>query len=311
MIKSFKIIKFAVSIFLIVYLLLSINIRSVFQILLESKFIYLTIAFLFIILGVILTSFKWKLLLSAKSVIIPLKKLVNLYFIGFFFNNFLPTNIGGDTVRGYYLSRNSKIKLSVSFASIAIERIMGVIALIFFVLFGIFLNWRLVEKLNIVHILCLFILVFLILIALLFSRKLRKIINSRFNFKTFSRLSTSLKNLYNSINVYRGEKKVISQSLIISFIFQAVVIINAYLYILAINNYIAISQLVPIIPLISLISLIPLSINGIGVTEGAFVYFFSILGLSSAEALSIALLSRGVNLAVSLLGGIFYLLMHR
>jgi len=311
MIKLFKIIKFAVSGFLIVYLLLSIDIESVFQILLESKFIYLIVAFILIILGVIISSFKWKLLLSAKSVIISLKKAVYLYFIGFFFNNFLPANIGGDTVRGYYLSKNSQIKLSTSFASITIERITGVVALIFFILIGIFLNWRLVEKLNIIHILSIFILIFLILIALLFSRKLRRVINSRFNFKTFSRLSTSLKNLYNSINVYRGEKKVVFQSLIISFIFQAIVIINAYLYILAVDNYITILQLVFIIPLISLAGLIPISINGIGVTEGAFVYFFTILGLSSAEALSIALLARGVNLAVSLLGGIFYLLIHR
>lgn len=298
--------KILFSIILIIILLSQINFYDLVNLLLTVKIKIYLITFFITIAGIFLSSYKWHLLLKSQKIQIFFKKLNQLYFIGFFFNNFLPTSIGGDAVRGYYLSKNLNIKLSVSLASITVERIVGVAVLFFFILIGAFLNWELVKKLNIAYILYLVILAFLVLSAFLFNGKLKKIINFGFNFKILNRLFGRLKNLYEAVNIYRREKKVIFQSLALSFIFQGMIVINSYLYILAIGNHISMLKLIFIIPLISLISLIPVSVNGIGVTEGAFVYFFTQIGLSPIEALSIALLSRGVKLGVSLIGGIIY-----
>lgn len=310
MAKLFKYIKFFVSIFLISYLFLSIDLKNTFYVLAKSEFVYLIIASVLTILGVIISSFKWKILLHANSVVVSFKKLLQLYFIGFFLNNFLPTSIGGDVFRGRYLSTNLKIKLSFSFASIVVERILGVVSLSFFIFIGIFLNFDLIKKINInyINIYYFIILLFLVVLIILFRGGRARSSTTKFNFKIFNKIFCGIKNLYNNINFYKDKKRVIFRCLGASFIFQGIVIINIYLYILAINNFIPLSRLIFIVPLVSLISLIPISINGIGVTEGVFIYFFTILGLSAVEALSVALLARGIKLTISLIGGVLYFL---
>ncbi|MDC4205462.1 MAG: lysylphosphatidylglycerol synthase transmembrane domain-containing protein [Candidatus Manganitrophus sp.] len=48
------------------------------------------------------STYRWSIILE-KDVDIPYRNLLSIYFIGMFFNNFLPTMIGGDAVKGYYL----------------------------------------------------------------------------------------------------------------------------------------------------------------------------------------------------------------
>ena len=58
---------------------------------------------------------------------------------------------------------------------------------------------------------------------------------------------------------------------------------------------------------ISLLSLIPLSLNSIGITEGAFVVLYGTVGVLPSEALAAALLVRFGMIILSLLGGLFLL----
>jgi hypothetical protein len=61
------------------------------------------------------------------------------------------------------------------------------------------------------------------------------------------------------------------------------------------------------VPLINILIMLPVSIGGIGLQEGAFIYFFSRVGITAQEALTVALLFRGITILVSLPGGILYI----
>ena len=61
-----------------------------------------------------------------------------------------------------------------------------------------------------------------------------------------------------------------------------------------------------VVPLITIIGLLPITINSIGLREGAFVYLLGQVGVDSAESFALALLYRVGILASSLVGGVLY-----
>ena len=60
-------------------------------------------------------------------------------------------------------------------------------------------------------------------------------------------------------------------------------------------------------PMVSLLTLLPVSFNGMGFREGGTVVFLAPLGVDQSTALTLAFLWFAVNVAVSLLGGLVYL----
>lgn len=58
--------------------------------------------------AVVLSAYKWKLLLTARGWYLSLGTLTRLYFVGLFMNNFLPSSIGGDVMRIYGCFHDSR-----------------------------------------------------------------------------------------------------------------------------------------------------------------------------------------------------------
>jgi uncharacterized membrane protein YbhN (UPF0104 family) len=64
------------------------------------------------------------------------------------------------------------------------------------------------------------------------------------------------------------------------------------------------------VPMVSLLTLLPLSLNGMGVREWGCALFLAPLGVSQADAFTLSILWFAVQLAVSVLGGVVYLIAH-
>src|SRR4051812_30955566 len=60
---------------------------------------WLLVAMLIFVGNMITATWRWHLLLSAQGVFIATRRLVGSYLVAIFFNNFLPSNIGGDVIR--------------------------------------------------------------------------------------------------------------------------------------------------------------------------------------------------------------------
>src|SRR5262249_31118952 len=81
------------------------------------------------IIGLLISAYRWQLLLSAVDVEAPLWPLLRSYLIGGFFNNFLPTRVGGDVYRMIDSKKYSGTLLR-PFAVIIVERITGIYGLL-------------------------------------------------------------------------------------------------------------------------------------------------------------------------------------
>ncbi len=269
---------------------------------------FFTVSFILFLIISFLVSFRFKLLLKVQNIFLSLKESAKLTFIGYFFNNFLPSSLGGDLARGYYAFKSTNKKLS-SFTTIFVDRLVGVTAMVF--LMGIAFIFIQDARENKVALSLAIIVISLVLFALLFllNRSLAKKLSFMLRFFIPFKLNEKLRPIYNSINKYKDSKKLLLEALVISFLVQLLVVLIFFVLSKSINMKLPLGfkDLFWVVPLSSIVSMLP-SINGIGVREGAFVYFLRRI-VNPEIAISISLLFLGLTIFVSLIGGVVYIFM--
>ncbi len=97
-------------------------------------------------------------------------------------------------------------------------------------------------------------------------------------------------------------------ALLLSVVFQAATVIHYYLIAAALNLPISLLAFFVIVPLAIIIMMLPVSINAIGLREGAFVFFFASYGVSTERAVAFAWLVYGTVLLLGIVGGVVYAL---
>lgn len=266
-------------------------------------FIYVLII-LFFFPGVCLSVLKWKKLLLIHNINLPFKQLYLYYLIGTFFNNFLPSTIGGDVSRVLYLKRATN-KTSEITASIVMERLTGILALIFLGALSVLVNLSFVIRHPLLlYVVSLFFSVVIVIYLLLGNYTLKRHFhNLKFLIPFWGKVAELFEALYN----YRNHKKVLLSALIISIVFVLFGVLATYLYFLSIAIEVPIRELILIYTLVQLIGILPISINSIGLTEGSYIILFGLIGISSVDALTVALLGRVLLMLVSLSGGVVFI----
>ncbi|CAG0958061.1 hypothetical protein METP3_00653 [Methanosarcinales archaeon] len=259
---------------------------------------------LFFFPGVWLSVLKWKKLLLVQNIDLPFKQLYLYYLIGTFLNNFLPSTIGGDVSRVLYLTRVTNKPAEIT-ASIILERFTGLLAIIFLGVLSVLLNLSFVIR----HPLLLYLVSLLFSIGIVFYLLLgnyklkRHFQNLRFLIPFWKKADE----LFGVINNFRNHKNVLLSALIISIIFVLFGVFATYLFFMSIAIEVPILELILITSLVQLIGILPISINSIGLTEGSYIILFGLIGISSVDALTVALLGRILMILISLSGGIVFI----
>lgn len=84
----------------------------------------------------LLMAWKWSFLLRALRVHVPLPALVRLYYQGTFVGTFLPSSLGGDVLRAYWVSQRTGAASPV-YASLLMEKILGLLSAVNWALAGV------------------------------------------------------------------------------------------------------------------------------------------------------------------------------
>lgn len=232
--------------------------------------------------------------------------LTAIYYMGLFFNNFLPTSFGGDVIRVWKLARLTGQPHEAA-GSVVIDRISSVFALLLIALLPALIKLRLLGAglaLGVVGMFLILVLIIILLASERATRKLSRVPGLRGD--PFG-LRRHLKEFYYSLYRFRGHPAALLELLLISIFYQAGNISMVYLAALSLGIHISLIYYFLFIPVVLAVGMIPISLNGIGMREGAWVLLFSQVGVSSAEAFSMSVLSLLVVTATSLAGGVFYL----
>lgn len=249
-------------------------------------------------------SVRLKKIFSVQGLHLKLGEAIYLTFIGSFFNNFLPTSVGGDLVKAYYATKKSTRKLE-SFSAVFFDRFFGFLSIGLLAFLGILFLNKHIKDAKLLWGSVIFSVIVLLAFVFFLNKRLTKNLFSRLLGLPIFREGSKLRKLYNALNTYKEHKIIIAQLIGISLLAQLIAVVAIYIIIKSLSQEIPFLTLFLIIPLVSVASMMP-SINGLGVREGAFVYFLKEF-MSRESAVAVSILYLAIILIMSLIGGILYL----
>ncbi|MBI3591181.1 MAG: flippase-like domain-containing protein [Candidatus Melainabacteria bacterium] len=231
-------------------------------------------------------------------------QLVQLNFVGAFFNNFLPTTIGGDALRGYYLKRGSHIPLSRAVACIVYERYTGMIVL-FWATSAAFIMQDLgfISKSlwNVPHQLAIFCHIGSVIT--IFLVPFLPQLNNLF----FGKTNWVYKTIIEPILVYWHDLKLTVRIVVLSVLLQIFVILCHFFIAKSLNMNIPLSYYLVFYPLTTLAGFMIPSLNGLGIREGTYIYFLKKVNITSDQGLAFSICWLIILLITSIIGGIIYM----
>jgi uncharacterized protein (TIRG00374 family) len=257
------------------------------------------------------SAWRWRLLLRVQTVNVSLGTLTKSFLVATFFNNFLPSNIGGDVVRVADTAPYTGSK-TVATTVVLIDRILGLIALLVLAAAASGLAWRLGFPLNGMQYVWLALLFFTagLVIFLRNPDKLTRTVRSVLADRLLA-VQTRLQNLAGAITKFAQEPRELW------FAFGGALIVQALLvlfYVCAAHSLSVPFPLIAasvIVPISLAVQMVPVSINGFGVREAVFAFFFTSLGLNVSSALTLSLGSAALIMLFSLSGGALFVMRTR
>jgi len=261
---------------------------------------YLVAAFGLYLVGIAVRAYRWQILLAALGMKVPLSRLTALYFIGTFFNSFLPTGIGGDMVRVYELAKQSE-RPAESFGTVLVDRATGLLVLFLMALAALVFSYRLIAP-EVTAAIVLLSLIGWGGAALVFQRDWLE----KWGLLRIVAKIKQLEKVYES--VYACGLTASGGALAVSLVFNALLIAVNYLIALSLGVRISLCYFFLFIPIISFLLVLPVSLSGLGVREGGYVYLFAQAGVLPPLALTMSLAFYALNVATGCIGGIIYAL---
>ena len=249
---------------------------------------------------------RWKILLRAQGLSLPIALLFKRIWRARFVSNFSPGQTGGDLFRVFGPWEIPLKKTAVG-TSVAYDRYTGLIGLLVALALTGLVEYNLAKELGL-ELLPIFA-VFgaaLLLLAVVTRRPLlwARWLVARVPVR---KARSVAQGVLRSMLLYVDRKGTTLNAVAISVAFRLVAAIGSYFLFLALGVDISFETVLLISLLAHAIFLVPISINGWGLREGAFVLLYTQVGVGSAEALSVALLDRVLEAAMSSPGALLYL----
>jgi uncharacterized protein (TIRG00374 family) len=240
---------------------------------------------------------------------IPTHLLFKYYLIGLFFNNFLPTGIGGDVLRIYNLIQESGNR-TISFASVLTERILGITSTLILTIISLLIMQDSLKN-NLLLYIALGMLAFVLLLFFIaFSKRMIAPIESICRKLIFLRAGERIQKFLEAIRFYSDSKLIFIRILFLSMVSQVSLITMTFLLTIALGVKVTYSYMFLVVPITFLLSMLP-SINGIGFRDGGYVVFLARIGVSKAAALSLSFLTLFIPMILSISGGILFMLQKK
>lgn len=301
--------RFVIGIGLIAVLLWRFNVTTILTHIRQLMFLYVCYACSAYLLFVVFSAWRWQVLLDHKRFKIPLIRTIAIYFIALFFNNLLPTTVGGDIMRVVYVMEKRRAD---ALATVIVDRILGFVGLFLFALGAVvfmIIDKRQTEFLP--FMLAGFIAVVLITYVF-FSERAYGILSPVIGKIKVLRLGDRLNHLHGAATDFGGAWSVIILCVVLSVIIQALLAIAPFFVIRGMGNMdISIVPFFIYVPIINVISMVPVSLNALGVREYSYVLLFERAGLQGETAIAVSLVSFFLIFALSLLGGVAFLFVRK
>ena len=315
--KSRKtIIQLLISVVLLGALLYIVDVNETASTLTGTNPYYLVLALIIASLNRILMPVKWSLLLRVKDIHMSWWDLIRTYYISNFFGLFLPPTVGADIFRAYYVSRRGHLLRDVV-SSILVERLLGMIAILLFGLVGTTLLLIMFTSVELRFDMVLSLIVvatiltvggFFVSFSVPASNAIVRLLSSVENRTYIGRVARTAMNFYESYSLYRRQRGALFAFFLLTCLEVCLPILQSYVVGLSLGLSVSLLYFFAFVPIVVILSRLPISLNGFGIYEAAFVYFLRFADVSTSVGFSVGIVIHLVSLIAILPGGIMYAL---
>lgn len=305
----FLLLKISLSVALILWITQDVALDSVFAVITDSSGFLLILAFSLFFIGYVIAAFRWRTLIRVQDGDAPVFFLVRSFMVALFFNNFLPSTVGGDVVRMYDSWRLGNSKTD-AVTVVLVDRFLGVIVLFCFALLALVFDETVAGEVPFITAWVTAGLAGMGIATWLFL-KIPVSTMQRLSFAkngVMARVGGILEKVHRSFQAYRQAPSAILRALGLSVLLQVNVVVHFILVARAVGIDVPAESMFLIIPVAVFIMMVPISINAIGVREAVFVFLFSLYGVQSVEALAFAWIAYSFTLLQGVLGGLVFAL---
>ncbi|MBW4585065.1 MAG: flippase-like domain-containing protein [Aetokthonos hydrillicola CCALA 1050] len=306
-IKPITFIKTAVSVCLLILVFTHINFAQAWNQCQNLSLPFIIFALLYYTGCQVLSCIRWQVVLNSSGHSAPMSSLISSYFAGMFLNIFLPGALGGDAYRIYRVAKHTKDS-EVALVSVFLERFTGLAALSGLALLGLPPAFRLIGRWDIILLFlgCVASLVGAVL--LISSPKLLILAEPWLEKFNLSRLAARFAKIQILLRKFAQHPQALALSMGLSLILQLGIVYYHYLIAQQLKIPISYLQLLVFVPIIVVVTLLPISLGGLGLKEGLWIYLFSRIGLSAEQALLLSVVITALSWLLSLPGSLILLL---
>lgn len=263
-----------------------------------------------VLVGVVIniaSAFKWWMLIRAQNIVVGYWRVFSYYLVGQFYNQVLPTSVGGDVVRSYELGKFTG-RQADAMASVFIERYTGVVVLLLIASVSVLAQLSRFDS-RIIYLSLVAFAIGLALIAwLVFD--LRAYIKVRGLIVGFvpklDGVFRKVDKLLDSIAAYRHLTSALVGAFANSFVFYFIAVVNVYVTALVFQGEVSFLDMLIATPVIMLLMNLPISFGNLFLMEFAYSGVFALMGYSPALGLSVAITMRLKSLIDGIMGGVLH-----
>ena len=290
---------------LLAYLLSRIHPERFLQTFATAKYSYIGLAMLVYLVTQGFSAVRWTALARPLGIKTPFKAMLRYYLIGMFFNLFAPGTVGGDVSRVYYLVRDEEMRAqghSVTTVhatmSVLMDRAIGMVVLVWLGAAGLLLfpDYAVPHTARVAT----FLLSVGLSLGALITPLLRRLLP-----EDGHHLLVKLRLMFRS---YRTHWRALLEAALLSLVVH---LIQAWMHVLmgrALDLNVPYSFAIIVYPLVGTFAAIPISLNGLGLREGGYIFLLAVIGIGNEKGIAFGLLLFLVVALDSLIGGLVFLL---
>ena len=260
-------------------------------------------AFALYLASMLVAAYRWRILLRTQGIEAGVWRLTRYYLIGSFFNNFLPSSVGGDVVRVLALTTRG-CSAPVSFASVFVERLIGFLAIALLSIASLLLLWHELDSALVLVITFGLGAAFAGVTWCAFNRRAAGLIMGLCARLRWRGIGDMICRVYDAVHVYRGHRGALWQVFAISLAYQFILGVSTYLVAIATGLQVGFWMMFALMQITAMAGVVPITLETAGVREGIYVLVLGAQGISKSVTLGTMLLVRLVAVIGSSLGGL-------
>jgi len=287
---------------IILYLFRS-QLPTVYQYLKEVRLFYFIAAVFVFFAGMIAVAFRLRFVIQVHGTKLSVAAAYYVNLIALFFNNVLPSSVGGEMMKAYYLYRNSKGHVSV-FSAVVVDRLFGLITMLLISISTIFFFDSAQGSHKIMGSIVMLTATTITFAIFIFNKKIVDILCQVHIPLLPAIFIEKIREIYRAMYEYREHKGIFGNCIALTVVGQTSFIIANFLLARSLAIDIPLAFFFFFVPILLLMGVAP-SVNGIGVREATFLFYLTEF-TTSEKALALSLLTTFFMILVGMISGVIY-----